>query len=242
MTTFKRRHEFHIAIDCVMHVFCEPMQGELNDRYEPLPGLAQMPAFIWRRLPRAGKAAVVVAALAAVALAIALSPVIERSKEEHARADAARSARIEMAQLAHLRREQRPRFGHGAPAGTDLAARGRLVASATGSIQADASTRAAAGEFNGPIMRVQCRSYPPAAGALPADQIASRSAGRYACLAVTSEIPATPGNPSGVLGHPYRARVDFRSGRYAFCKVSGRPGELAIRARPAVPVPKVCGG
>ena len=225
-----------------MHVFCEPMQGELNDRYEPLPGLAQLPAFIWRRLPRAGKAAVVVAALGAVALAIALSPVIERSKEEHARADAARSARIERAQLEHLRREQRPRFGHGAPAGTDLAARGRLVESATGSIQADASTRAAAGEFNGPIMRVQCKPYPPAAGAVPADQIASRSAGRYACLAVTSEIPATPGNPGGVLGHPYRARVDFRSGRYAFCKVSGRPGELAIRATPAVPVPKVCGG
>src|SRR6187455_3009066 len=83
------------AIDCVMHVFCEPMQGELNDRYEPLPGLAQLPAFIWRRLPRAGKAAVVMAALGAVALAIALSPAIERSKEEHARADAARSARIE---------------------------------------------------------------------------------------------------------------------------------------------------
>ena len=147
-----------------------------------------------------------------------------------------------LGQLAHLRREQRPRFGHGAPAGTDLAARGRLVASATGSIQADASTRAAAGEFNGPIMRVQCKPYPPAAGAVPADEIASRPAGRYACLAVTSEIPATPGNPSGVLGHPYRARIDFRSGRYAFCKVSGRPGELAIRARPAIPVPKVCGG
>ena len=62
------------------------MHGEVNDRYEPLPGLAQLPAFIWRKLPRAGKAAVVVAALGAVALAIALSPAIERSKEEHARA------------------------------------------------------------------------------------------------------------------------------------------------------------
>jgi hypothetical protein len=223
-------------------MYSHPMQGEANDRYDPLPGLAELPAFLWRKLPAAGKVAVVAAALGVVALAIALSPAIQRSKEEHAHADAARSARIERAQLAHLRREQRPRFGHGAPAGTDLAARGRLVASATGSIQADASTRAAAGEFNGPIMRVQCRPYPPVTGAVPADEIASRSAGRYACLAVTSEIPATPGNPSGVLGHPYRARIDFRSGRYAFCKVSGRPGELAIKARPAVPVPKVCGG
>jgi hypothetical protein len=223
-----------------MHVFCEPMQGEANDRYDPLPGVAELPAFIWRKLPRAGKVALVAAALGAVALAIALSPAIQRSKEEHARAEAVRSARIERTHLAHLRREQRPRFGHGVPAGTDLAARGRLVASATGSIQADASARAAAGEFNGPIMRVVCRPFPP--DAVPADRVPSRAGGSYACLAVTSEIPATSGNPSGLLGHPYRAHIDFRSGRYAFCKVSGRPGELAIRADPAVPLPQVCGG
>jgi hypothetical protein len=66
--------------------------------------------------------------------------------------------------------------------------------------------------------------------------------GLYACLAVTSEVPATSGNRGGALGHPYRVRIDFSTGRYAFCKVRGRPGELAVRARPAVPLPRACGG
>ena len=42
-------------------------------------------------------------------------------------------------------------------------------------------------------------------------------------------------------GHPYRARIDFTTGRYAFCKIRGRPGELAVRA-PRVRIPSVCGG
>jgi hypothetical protein len=30
-----------------------------------------------------------------------------------------------------------------------------------------------------------------------------------------------------VLGHPHRALVHFGSGRYAYCKVSGRPDPVA---------------
>jgi hypothetical protein len=216
--------------------------GEVNDRYEPLPGFFALPAFIWGKLPPVAKLAVVALALGAVALAIALSPVIQRSKEEHARADAALSARIQRQENAQIRREQRPRFARGTPAGTDPAARRRLVVSAVASIRADASTRAAAGEWGGPILRVQCAPFPPGVGRRPADEIASKRTGRYACLAVTSDIPATSGNRRGVVGHPYRTRIDFQNGRYAFCKIRGRPGELAIRSRPTVPVPKVCGG
>ena len=212
-----------------MHVSYVCMKGEVNDRYEPLPGLFELPGFIWRRLPRVAKVAIAAGALGAVALAIALKPVIERSKEERARADAARSAHIQKVELEKIRREQRPRFARGKPAGADLAARRQLVASAAASIRADASARAAAGEFKGPIMRVECEADPA-------------KAGRYACLAVTSLIPATPRNPSGAVGHPYSTRIDFQTGHYAFCKISGIPLELAVRARPPVPVPRVCGG
>jgi hypothetical protein len=59
---------------------------------------------------------------------------------------------------------------------------------------------------------------------------------------VTSDIPATSGNRAGVVGHPYRAKIDFLTGRYAFCKIRGRPGELAVRADMLIAVPKVCGG
>jgi hypothetical protein len=214
------------------------MQRELDDRYEPLPGLVELPRFIWRRLPRVAKVGVVVAAVAAVVAGILLAPGIQRSRENHERAEAAERARIQQQDIAKTRREQRPRFARSAAAGADMAARQRLVASAEDSIQADASTRAAAGEFNGPIMGVECQGYPP--GATP-DADPSKRAGRYGCIAVTSEIPATSGNRSGVVGHPYRVRIDFRTGRYAFCKVRGRPGELAVRARPPVPLPRVCG-
>jgi len=218
------------------------MQGEANDRYEPLPGFFELPGWLWRKLPRAGQVAVAALGVGLVALAVALSPVIERSKDRHAREEAASSARHERQLIAEIRREQRPRFAHAAPAAKDIAARGRLVASAAASIKADANTRAAAGEFNGPILRVQCKPFPPSGATVPADRVPSKGIGRYSCLAVTSDIPATAGNRSGVVGHPYRTKIDFRSGRYAFCKIRGRPGELAVRADALVPVPRVCGG
>jgi hypothetical protein len=218
------------------------VQGEVNDRYEPLPGFFELPAFLWRKLPKPGKVAVVAVALGLVALAIALSPAIQRSKENKARTDAAEAARLERQEIADIRREQRPRHDRGTPAGADLAARGRLVDSAMASIQADASKRAAAGEFHGPILRVKCEPFPPSAAGSAADRDPGARSGRYGCLAVTSDIPATQGNRSGVVGHPYRAKIDFVSGRYAFCKIRGRPGELAVRANALVPVPRVCGG
>jgi hypothetical protein len=168
--------------------------------------------------------------------------VIQSSKEKHAREEAAASARLERQQIAQIRREQRPRLRRGTAAGTDLAARGRLLGSAVASIQADASKRSAAGEFNGPILRVTCEGFPPSTADTPADQDPSKTSGRYKCLAVTSDIPATAGNRKGVVGHPYRAMINFDNGRYAFCKVRGRPGELAIRAPANLHVPRVCGG
>jgi hypothetical protein len=216
--------------------------GDVNDRYEPLPGFLELPSFLWRKLPSFGKAAVVAAGLGLVALGIALSPVIQRSKEEHAQSEAERSARIQAQIVADTRREQRPRFARGTPAGTDLTARRLLVHSAATSIKADANKRAAAGEFNGPILRVRCAPFPPTREGVPADATPSRRTGSYACLAVTSDIPATDRNKAGVVGHPYRTKINFHDGRYAFCKIRGRPGELAIQERPPVPVPRVCGG
>ena len=218
------------------------MNAEQGDRYEPLPGLLELPKYVWRRLSRPARIAVTGLALAAVVAAVILAPVIQSSREEHQRAEAAESARIQSQILVETKREQRPRFGRGLDAGRDIGARHALVASAIGSIRADASTRAAAGEFNGPILSVRCEPFPPTAGGVPADEIPSRQTGRYACLAVTSHVPATPGNPPGVVGHPYRARIDFQSGRYAFCKIRGRPGELAVRVRPRLAIPRACAG
>ena len=36
--------------------------------------------------------------------------------------------------------------------------------------------------------------------------------------------------------------IDFRTGRYAYCKISGVPGEGSLEAKREVTVPKACGG
>jgi hypothetical protein len=230
----------HLIASCMCLVQAVPT--DVDDRYEPLPGILQLPGYAWRRLSRGARVGVACAAVAAVALIVLLAPSIERSREEHARAEAERSARIRAQDAAQTRREQRPRFDRAAPAGRDLAARGGLVATAIASIRADAAGRAAAGEFNGPIDRVECEGYPAAVAESPADTHPTLRTGRYACIAVTSDIPATAGNRAGLVGHPYRMRIDFSTGRYAFCKVRGRPGELAVKAPTGVGLSPACGG
>jgi hypothetical protein len=193
-------------------------------------------------MSRGARFAAVAAAVAAVALIVALAPGIDRSKKERARAESAEAARLQEQIIERTRREQLPRFARGTPAGRDLAARSELVAAAAESIRADAAKRAAAGEWGGPIDRVQCEGYPRSEAETPADEDPSRRSGRYACIAVTSDIPATSGNRPGIVGHPYRMRIDFKTGRYAFCKVRGLPGELAVKAPTGTGLSPACGG
>ena len=60
--------------------------------------------------------------------------------------------------------------------------------------------------------------------------------------AAAKELSPTELNEAGALGHPYRLRIDFDTGRYAFCKVGGRPGEGATATQQIAPVPPACGG
>ena len=47
------------------------------------------------------------------------------------------------------------------------------------------------------------------------------------------------GIAGGVIGHQYRALVDFRTGRYAYCKISGQSGPSRDQL---VTTPRACGG
>jgi hypothetical protein len=131
-----------------------------------------------------------------------------------------------------------------------LGARGALVDTAAGAVLADSRRRVAAGELDGPVRRVACEPFPRTVSGVGADQHPSRRYGSYSCLAVTTEItPNDAGeresysqSEAGLIGHPYRMRIDFNSGRYAFCKISGRAGEGSIGVQPVVTVPRVCGG
>jgi hypothetical protein len=222
-----------------------------GDRYEPLPGLLELPGWIWRRLPTPGKVALVLLPFAVIGLVIVLGPGIEESKEERARTEERRSARERAAREAALREQQRPRFAAAAPAAASIAGRERLVDAAARSVRKDATERAAAGELRGPIRGVECEPFPRTTTGVGAEQDLSRRTGTYSCLAVTASFSGSTGggevapytrSEGGTIGHPYRVRIDFESGRYAFCKVAGRAGEGGLNARQPVTVPRVCGG
>jgi hypothetical protein len=212
------------------------------DRYEPLPGVTRLPQWVWRRLPPAGKVGVALLPVVAIGLALALAPGIDRGKEERASAEAERLEQVRAERLERQRREQQPRFASGEPAAASLAARRRLVAEMGVTVRADARARVQAGTLSGPIRRVQCEPFPRTEDRRGAHQDPSRRVGRYACLAVTAEFGPSAEQGAGAIGHPYRAQIDFETGRYAFCKVAGRPGEGSIGRAPFVPVPPACGG
>jgi hypothetical protein len=212
------------------------------DRYEPLPGITGLPGWIWRKLPPAGRVALALLPVAGIVLALLLAPGIDESKDERARAEQERLAQLRAERVERLKAEQRPRTGRGGPAGEDLEQRAALAAALPAAIQADARRRAAAGELDGPIRSVECEPYPRSAAGDPPHLDPRLATGRYSCLAVTQTVAAGDRNEAASIGHPYRAEVNFDTGRYAFCKVSGRPGEGSVGQQPIVPVPAACGG
>jgi hypothetical protein len=213
-----------------------------SDRYEPMPGVAGLPKWVWGKLPRSGRIALALLPFAIVALILLLGPGIDDSKDRRAEAERQQRAQQAAERVAQLRAEQRPRFERGTPAGRDLAARATLVAALPVAIQADARERVAAGALDGPIRSVECEPYPRSVDGQGAHLDPSQTTGRYSCLAVTRGAPATEHNEASSIGHPYRVLVHFDTGRYAFCKVSGRPGEGSIGREIAAPVPQACGG
>ena len=222
-----------------------------NDRYDPLPGLTEIPAWLIRKLSRRGRwiAAVAgVVALAIIGIALAISiPKINDSKADRAASERATAAEREAALVAELKAEQRLREGSGtASKGLEGAeateARRQLATQLTASVNGDAQRRVRTGEFTNPVKRVECERYPRGArGEDPATDLASPT-GRYSCLAVTADAPATSETSPSSIGYPYRAAVDFAAGRFTYCKVSGRPGEGSLSRKVLGRVPKACGG
>jgi hypothetical protein len=232
---------------CIVQRVAKPSPA---DRYEPLPGIVDLPAWVWRRLPGPGKVAVLLLPFVLIAIGLALRPGIEETKQDRARSEEQRIERNRAAREARLREQQRPRFATGTPAPASVPGRERLVEAAGASVLADARRRASAGVFDGPIRDVTCEPFPRSLSGRGADQDLSKPAGNYSCIAVTASFEGSQGgeqgayaqSEAGVIGHPYRVRIDFESGRYALCRVAGRPAEGSLQARQAVTVPHACGG
>ena len=176
-----------------------------------------------------------------------LSPGIDQGKDERARAEAQ--------QLAQIRAEQprarcAPRRGRGRAAATGLAAAGAPAAAQIAgradaldqlstAILRDARTRGLPGRHHARGVRAV-----PAhrRGERGAEATWARRSGRYSCIAVTADVRGAESQGNGIIGHPYRALIDFQTGEYAFCKISGRPGEGSLSREHAIGVPAACGG
>lgn len=177
-----------------------------------------------------------------IALGISIAPGIRESKQEREQAEREERLRLRVEREARIRREQRPVFVDGRPARSGVAARRALVDAAADSVLTDARARVADGRLDGPIRSVDCEPFPRNVTGIGAEDATEDRFGRYFCLAVTAEFARSEGTRGGKLGHPYRLRVDFDTGRYALCKISGRPGEGLLRRRIGPTVPRACGG
>jgi hypothetical protein len=217
-----------------------------RDRYEPMPGIADLPGWLWRRMGRAARLSALGLLILLVAAAAALVPVILESKEDQSEADRRDRAERRAALIQRLETEQRPRHRRStsvAPPGAvpreQLEARSTLIGELNAEILADARARVRRGDLDGPIRRVECEPFPRSVDAIGAHEQLGRRTGRYACVAVTAEFGTGEVGATGVIGHQYRTMADFETGRYAFCKVSGQAGPSREQL---VTTPRVCGG
>lgn len=215
------------------------------DRYEPLPGVGALPGWLWGKLGRRGRVLAALAVLLAIAVSIPLAIDISSSKQERARSEQRAREEGRERRLDALRAEQRPRFGSSpalpAAAGRErrLAGRARTMDLLAAAILADARGRVRAGTLEGPVRRTECEPFPRSVEGRGADADLSRASGRYYCVAVTADFGRTRDSIRGALGHPYRALVNFETGRFGYCKISGRPDPTAARE---VTTPRACGG
>jgi hypothetical protein len=228
------------------------MAGE-PDRYQPLPSLLELPSFLLRKLsPKRRRlveaVGVVLLVAVAVGAVVALPEIRSNQRAQEAREqrrDAARQRALE----ARYAREARPQDGRG-PASAELggsaalAPRRALVDHLRAAVLADARTRARRGEIpDHRYATTRCFGYPKRLGAPPPADDLAHGVANVECIAIARDVAPRHGVTIGALiGQPYRARVDFARGRFAYCKIVQVPGELSIKLKPVLQIPAACGG
>jgi hypothetical protein len=110
-----------------------------------------------------------------------------------------------------------------------------------GAITHDANSRWRVGELNARVHRTVCvHLVRPNVRHPPPPPLTATEAG-YECTAVTTALPATSRSYAGIIGFPFWARMNFKTGRFAWCKVSLQPSEGGIGGTLAyVPLEPVC--
>src|SRR3954454_1059680 len=126
-----------------------------EQRYEPLPSVDQLPAWLWRRTATRARVALGLTLLAAIALTAVLVPAIERDKQARAAAEQRAQAVRHRVTVKALQREQRPRLGR-----AHAQARREMLRALEAAILTDARTRG----LDGPILSARCEPFPKTVG------------------------------------------------------------------------------
>src|SRR3954447_14999965 len=143
---------------------------------------------------------------------------------------------------ARLRAEQRPRFASGRPGLRSRAGQERLVAGLERAITADTRARFQAGLLESRALDTECEHFVrPVVLHPPPPRLGARSAG-YECTAATVRLHTSVSRTgTAILGYPFWARVNFATGRLAWCKITLLPSEHGIGDSLAtVPLKPVC--
>ncbi|MBO9531506.1 MAG: hypothetical protein J7513_00830 [Solirubrobacteraceae bacterium] len=199
-----------------------------EQRYEPLPGLAELPSWLWRRTGTATRVVTGLTLLVAIVSTAVLVPALRHDAQARDAADRRAREISHRETVQKLIREQRPHFGT-----STATAPPAMVRDLEGAILADARGRGASAR------RAECEPFPKTVGKPAPELDPSAKGGSYACLAVTGEIDRSAATVGGALGDPYRASIDFATGRFALCKVAGRPDPIPD---PEVTTPRACAG
>jgi heme exporter protein D len=181
------------------------MSWSVEDRYEPMPSLAGLPRWLWRRAsPPVRFVAVGAVALAAIGLAAVAVTGISR-RDEASREVASHRARAEE----RLRADQAPRHGS-APAGANL------VVALEAAIDRDVRERLP--RFGPPD--TTCRRVHPVDASGRRLDVAATDA-YFTCFAVqrTNETIAATLD----TGYGFRAKADLAARSFAWCKLNPRP-------------------
>ena len=198
------------------------------------PRGAEVPPAPWRALAAVVVVVVLVLGVAAALLLPRLADEREAQREREQRAEQRRHAEF----LATVDREQRPREGRGradpetAAQGARVAARRELLATAERGVGRDAS-----GRTDKDIRGVDCSPFPRRLDAAHPTADLAREAATFDCVAVTARFGSEEqAGGRGIIGMPFRLLLDFRRGRYAFCRII----PLGDQDRLSHPLPRAC--
>jgi hypothetical protein len=192
-----------------------------SDRYEPLPGLLGLPAFVLRKVSRRTRIGLLVGLVAGVVVTVtAVVPAVRHSKRVAAREERTAHRALALRERRHLIEDQRPRW---AQATSRTAAVGELQRAITRDARERFGRRALPGP---PVRATRCQ---PAS----ADEPTGRRAGvrRFSCLALTS--------PS--IGFEFVAVVDDGRHRLVWCKTNPQ-GATDAKPLAVVPLTRACFG